>query len=138
MNKQYCDVLRSNVKATLCLCVVPLLGRPCPFLNDINNGKVQDWCKQYTRRYGHSCQYSCNGEYRLKGNSTRECQADGTWSGTEPTCERVYPGKYTRISCRSRLLSKVGGELGGGGGGKTFICLSVLKKRREFKQNSAL
>ena len=30
--------------------------------------------------------YSCNDSFMLTGTSTRTCQADGTWSGDDPTC----------------------------------------------------
>ena len=31
--------------------------------------------------------YSCDTSHVLIGNNTRTCHGDGTWSGTEPTCE---------------------------------------------------
>ena len=30
--------------------------------------------------------YSCDTGYVVEGQATRMCQADGTWSGSEPTC----------------------------------------------------
>jgi hypothetical protein len=36
--------------------------------------------------------YSCNAGYSLTGNATQTCQADGTWSGTAPTCTQVTTG----------------------------------------------
>ena len=30
--------------------------------------------------------YNCDTGYGLVGNMTRTCQADGTWSGSEPIC----------------------------------------------------
>ena len=33
--------------------------------------------------------YSCSVNFMLSGEETRVCQADGTWSGTLPTCERM-------------------------------------------------
>ena len=40
--------------------------------------------------YGNSVTYSCNSGYTLaSGSGTRTCQADGTFSGTQPTCGPV-------------------------------------------------
>ena len=33
--------------------------------------------------------YYCNTGYELEGNSRRECQSDGDWSGTDPTCQGI-------------------------------------------------
>ena len=35
---------------------------------------------------GSVASYTCNTGYSLSGAPTRTCQADGTWSGTAPTC----------------------------------------------------
>ena len=33
-------------------------------------------------------QYSCNENFRLVGPRGRVCNTDGSWSNTEPVCER--------------------------------------------------
>ena len=47
--------------------------------------------------------YSCNNGYTLSGSATRNCQADATWSSTEPTCTRKYaisiPHQSTVLHC---------------------------------------
>ena len=49
-------------------------------------------------RYGDVFTYlsqvilECDPQYRLVGNLFRTCQADGTWSGSQPTCQ----GKNTK------------------------------------------
>ena len=37
--------------------------------------------------FGSQANYSCSEGYVLNGNSTRMCQSDGRWSGSEATCE---------------------------------------------------
>lgn len=39
-----------------------------------------------TTTYGSAATYACNTGYGVVGTATRACQADGTWSGTAPTC----------------------------------------------------
>ena len=45
-------------------------------------------------RYGNTFTYQstvvleCDPQYKLSGDLTRTCQADGTWSGAQPTCQR--------------------------------------------------
>ena len=35
---------------------------------------------------GSQAVYTCNGGYEINGNSIHDCQSDGTWSGSEPSC----------------------------------------------------
>jgi hypothetical protein len=43
-----------------------------------------------TTTYGSTATYSCDAGYGLVGAETVTCQADGTWSGSAPTCEPLY------------------------------------------------
>ncbi|WAR09791.1 CSMD1-like protein [Mya arenaria] len=40
--------------------------------------------------YESLVQYSCNSGFNLSGSETRECLADGSWSGLLPVCNIVY------------------------------------------------
>ena len=40
---------------------------------------------------GSQANYSCNEGYVPNDTTTRVCQADGQWSGSEPTCEGWGP-----------------------------------------------
>ena len=43
--------------------------------------------------FGAVAIYMCSSDFVLKGNSTRECLVNGSWSGSKPTCGmfiRVY------------------------------------------------
>ena len=44
---------------------------------------------------GSQANYSCNEGYVLNDTTTRVCQADGQWSGSEPTCEGWGPTMCT-------------------------------------------
>jgi len=49
----------------------------------LNNGMVEF----DANTVGSQANYSCSEGYVLNGITTRVCQADGQWSGSEPTCE---------------------------------------------------
>ena len=55
----------------------------CRTLNTTMNGQVNH---PNGTTFGQTATYSCNTGYNLVGDSTRMCQADGMWSGSEPTC----------------------------------------------------
>lgn len=43
--------------------------------------------------YDAKVTYSCNAaNFKLSGSQERTCQADGTWSGTQPACLGEYWG----------------------------------------------
>ena len=39
--------------------------------------------------FGQTATYTCNAGYNLVGGGTRTCQANGMWSGSVPTCQRM-------------------------------------------------
>ena len=43
---------------------------------------------------GQTATYGCDTGYNLVGDNTRTCQANGDWSGSEPTCQRML---YIRL-----------------------------------------
>lgn len=55
--------------------------------------------------------FSCNKYFELQGDRTRQCQADGIWSGEQPkciaTCGEVNHFNLTSDVCRKRI---VGGQ----------------------------
>ncbi|XP_078685560.1 sushi, von Willebrand factor type A, EGF and pentraxin domain-containing protein 1-like [Branchiostoma floridae x Branchiostoma belcheri] len=57
----------------------------CSRLLPPQNGTVTSW----SHTVGSQVTYSCHEQYRLVGNSTRQCQATGEWTGEQPTCQ-VY------------------------------------------------
>jgi hypothetical protein len=55
----------------------------CGKLDDPKNGKV----KAPTTTYKSEATYSCDPNYGPSVTAKRTCQADGTWSGTAPSCQ---------------------------------------------------
>ena len=41
--------------------------------------------------------FSCDNFFILAGNEFRNCQADGTWDGMDPECERGRKSNYIII-----------------------------------------
>ena len=37
---------------------------------------------------GDTCSFTCNTGYELTGSDTRTCQSNGSWSGSDVTCNR--------------------------------------------------
>ena len=55
----------------------------CGTLTNPANGQVSHTAGT---TFGQTATYSCDTGYNLVGDSIRRCQADGMWSGNEPTC----------------------------------------------------
>ena len=67
--------------------LLSLTAVDCGSLTDTANGSVNHAAGT---TFGENATYSCNTGYNLVGDSTRTCQAEGNWSGSEPTCEGMY------------------------------------------------
>ena len=63
----------------------------CGNLTNPANGQVS---QAAGTTFGQTAVYSCNTGYNLVGDSTRTCQADGMWSGSETTCQGML---YIRL-----------------------------------------
>ena len=55
----------------------------CPDLQGPDNGVIQ----VTGTGYGDTATYSCLPGFALVGGTTRTCQAEGVWSGSEPFCQ---------------------------------------------------
>jgi CUB/sushi domain-containing protein len=58
----------------------------CGVLTSQSNGSVS---APNGTTYNETATYSCDSGYALPGSATRTCQADGTWSGSAPTCTDI-------------------------------------------------
>ena len=59
----------------------------CPTLPDITHSTVT---RPDVATVGSIAQYQCEPTHALNGPSIRTCQADGMWSGVEPTCDSEH------------------------------------------------
>ena len=90
-NEPICEGLSNSLyNITFCLIKKKIMQRKlshpvvdCGSLNNITSAQVTT----DNTTFGSQANYSCSEGYLLNGTSTRVCQADGQWSGNEPTCE---------------------------------------------------
>ena len=69
----------------------------CGSLTDPANGQVDHTAGT---SLGQTATYSCDTSYNLVGDSTRNCQATGNWSGSAPTClGMLLKGNDTLFMC---------------------------------------
>ena len=77
----------------------------CGTLNATANGQVSH---PNGTTFGQTATYSCDTGYNLLEDITRTCQANGVWSGNEPTCIsesnllkmfKAYPKVASIIGC---------------------------------------
>ena len=77
----------------------------CPELDDPADGMVE--CSlgpDGVPTEGDTCVYLCDDGYIVSGNNSRECQTDGTWSGSEATCERCKPHKLIMNVMHDKII----------------------------------
>ena len=55
----------------------------CPALSSPDHGQVTPGGSV---PYPDTVNYTCNSGFNIIGETTRNCQSDGSWSGTDPTC----------------------------------------------------
>jgi CUB/sushi domain-containing protein len=60
--------------------------KDCGSLSTVPDGTVS---LSEGTEFGASALYSCTTGYKLKGDATRKCEHDGTWSGSISTCELI-------------------------------------------------
>ena len=68
------------------LSIVFVTGATCPAPSAPVNGQVSG----NGNSFGDVVTFKCNLGYNLTGSATRRCQADGSWSGTQPSCESEF------------------------------------------------
>lgn len=69
----------------ICHELMVYVGVVCPTLDDPNDGRVV--LSGSSATFMSNATYSCNERFILiGGDDVRTCQANRTWSGSEPTC----------------------------------------------------
>ncbi len=60
----------------------------CTDLTDIVNGHISYDMETIDNRPADTvATYTCVTDYTLNGDTTRTCESDGMWSGSDPTCD---------------------------------------------------
>ncbi|XP_053380682.1 uncharacterized protein LOC123529008 isoform X5 [Mercenaria mercenaria] len=87
--------MKADIKRLEKLSLISLKANKCPELPSIRNGEIFQNTNEGVRNiYGSVAEYTCNIGYSLNGNRSikvynRQCQADRTWSGKQPTCDVI-------------------------------------------------
>ncbi|CAH3039169.1 unnamed protein product [Porites lobata] len=69
----------------------------CPKLPAFSNGGLlPSSCTSSGGKYPNKCSYYCSSGYSLQGGQFRQCQADGTWDRTAPTCTKILAKPWIR------------------------------------------
>ncbi|KAL1429514.1 hypothetical protein MTO96_016143 [Rhipicephalus appendiculatus] len=58
----------------------------CGPLEGIPNGTV----RPHSTEYGSKAEFACDEGFKIKGASTRTCDADGQWTDEYPHCEEIW------------------------------------------------
>ena len=70
----------------------------CPSLNDPSNGMISCSLEgDGVPSTGDTCTYTCNTGYELTGSSTRTCQSNRSWSGSNTVCRCEQLLAYTKF-----------------------------------------
>ena len=81
-----------NYVILVCLMILSIsfLVPTCPPLTTPDNGDIDcSLVNDGEANTGDTCTFTCDDNHEfLQGSSTRTCQDDGTWSGTEAMCSR--------------------------------------------------
>ena len=75
----------------------------CKDLQDLDYGKVE-----YGEKYvGALVTYSCDHGYKLVGDSQRQCEHSGYWSGTKPECIKSKLDEIHRVHMKNLKHAKI-------------------------------
>ena len=80
----------------------PFPAQTCPSLDAPEHGSLIG--SNFT--FKQSASFTCEEGYFVNGSTSRTCQGDGIWSGTQPVCQSKYV-------CHRSVLRKVDYKFGG-------------------------
>ncbi|KAJ7352843.1 hypothetical protein OS493_033385 [Desmophyllum pertusum] len=95
------------------------LALSCPALSNPANGAV---ALSSGLVKGSTATYTCNNGYTASFTTTRDCQADGQWSGGAPSCIRVYCAEIGQVEYATRAQTGVQNNKNVLGTTATFTC----------------
>ena len=118
------------------LCLILLLFTvQCITLLPPTNGNISCNSTGVSHHEDH-CSFTCDPGYQLTGSSSRQCLSNGSWSGSDVTCDIPHCDNLTDGIENSVLANDCDSEVGSvcrvkcntgykGVGNDTFTCVSV-------------